>query len=164
MKIAASIQVKISAGRKSCDMPDVWLLFLWNFKPFSHFFDLTQIEIEDWHEDSLYPYLNSSQTVIHRTTWRVESIDANHGFHETNVSTCNRYFLGTLLSQGLQRENAILKGLLFACIVYEVVNAIDNGPDAPFVKNTKKIDKTTYYMVPSIFPFVRPKSLILRRF
>jgi hypothetical protein len=30
-----------------------------------HFFALPQIEIKDWHKDSLYPYLNFSVPVIH---------------------------------------------------------------------------------------------------
>ena len=46
-------------------------------------------------------------------TSRVESIDANHGFHETNVSTRNRYSLGKLLSQGLQRGRYFGGPLIF---------------------------------------------------
>jgi len=40
--------------------------FLSNYKPLFHFSGLIQIEIEDLHEDSLYPYLSFSESVIHR--------------------------------------------------------------------------------------------------
>ena len=58
--VISAAQLKISTTYETDGMPDIWLLFLWNFKLFSQFFDLPQIEIEDWHEVSLYPCLNFS--------------------------------------------------------------------------------------------------------